>query len=215
MKKKLLLFTFLICSFNFDSYGQINPVENLTWSHWYEFPHNFFELSWDEPAQPHDEILGYNIYRNNELYRFQTERTVYNFWTQIQGIVSNCGNEQFLAQDNQGQPYTAGIDLHVTAVYNPGQIESGYLQTYFDGGLLLPTTDFTQKKAILFPNPTNGILNIEIENLKKILVYDISGKLISEFAPNAQIDLSNLSKGLYLIKLFSNAGIIVDKIVIK
>jgi len=214
MKKKLLLFTFLICAFTINSYAQNNPIENLTWSHWYEYPRNFFELNWDEPAQPHNELIGYNIYRNNELYRFQTERTIYNFWTPLYGIVTNCDGESFFFQNN-GELNENGLEIYVTAVYNPGQIESEYLQTIFDQGLLLPTKIFTQKKAMLFPNPTNGILNIGNENLEKILVCDVSGKVLSEFAPNSQIDLSNLSKGIYLIKLLSNKEIIVDKIVIQ
>ena len=214
MKKNLLLFTFLICVFNFNSYGQNNPVENLTWSHWYEYTHNYFELNWDEPIQPHNELIGYNIYRNNELYRFQTERTIYNYWTPLYGIVTNCNGESFFYQNN-GEPYVNGFEMHVTAVYNPGQIESGYLQTVFDEGLLLSIKNFTQKKAILFPNPTNGILNIGNENLEKILIYDVSGKVVKEFAPESQIDVSNLSKGLYIINLLLSNEIIVDKIVIQ
>jgi len=213
MIKKLLLSAFLICLFD-NSFGQNNPVENLTWDHWYEYTHNFFQLNWDEPTQPHNELVGYNIYKNNELYRFQTERTIYNYWTPVYGIVTNCDGESFFFQ-NTGEPYNNGFVIHVTAVYNPGQIESEYLQTVFDGGLLLSTKYFTQKKAIIFPNPTNGILNIGNENLEKIFVYDVSGKIVNEFSPSSQIDLSNLSKGLYIIKLISLKEIIVDKIVIQ
>lgn len=214
MKNKIILLTFLIASFNFNLFGQNNPVENLTWSHWYEYPRNFFILEWDEPVQPHNELIGYNVYRNNELFRFQTERSVYNLWTEIYGIVTNCDGEGFFFQNN-GELNENGLEIYVTAVYNPEQTESGYIQTIFDPGLLLPTKIFTQKKAILYPNPTNGILNIGNENLEKILVCDVSGKVVSEFAPTSQIDLSNFSKGIYLIKLLSNKEIIVDKIVIQ
>lgn len=213
MKKKLLLLTFIVCAFNFNTFGQINPIENVTWSHWYENYHNFFQLNWEEPALPHDELIGYNIYKNNELYRFQTETTLYNFWTPVYGIVTNCDGESFFFQ-NDGYPYENGIEIHVTAVYNPGQIESGYLESFFDPGLLLTTKSFTEKKAVLFPNPTNGILNIEIENLEKIVVYDVYGKKVNEFVPNKQIDLSDLSKGIYLIKLFSKKETVVEKIAV-
>ena len=73
MKKKLLLFALFSGLFCFHSFGQNNPVENLTWSQSYVYMHNFFELDWDEPATPHDELIGYNVYRNDELYRFQTD----------------------------------------------------------------------------------------------------------------------------------------------
>ena len=209
MTKKILILTFLISSINFNLFGQNNPVENLAWSQSHDLFHDYFQLNWDEPALPHNELIGYNIYRNNELYRFQTETSLYNIYTEIFGFVSNCSTE-FLAY-NDG----SGFDIHVTAVYNPGQTESNFLQTEYCYGLVLNNNNFNQNKALIFPNPTNGILNIGNENLEKILVYNISGKLVSEFAPIEQIDLSNLSKGLYLIKLISNREIIVDKIVIK
>lgn len=199
--------------FGSHSFGQNNPVENLTWAQWYQYPQNFFELRWEEPAQPHGELLGYNVYRNGELFRFQTETTVYRLFVDLYGLVSNC-DEMFLGLDNQGQPFENGIDMYVTAVYGPDQIESDHLQTYHSDGLLLKTKNFTQEKAVVFPNPTNGILNIGNTDLEKIAVYDISGKIVNEFVPQPQIDLGNLSKGLYIIKLFSESGILVDKIVI-
>jgi hypothetical protein len=211
MKKTLLLISFLI--FGSGSFAQNNPVENLTWGQDYENMQNFFELRWEEPAQPHGELLGYNVYRNDELFRFQTETTVYRLYVDLYGIVSNT-DEMFLGLDNQGQPFLNGIDLYVTAVYGADQIESDHLQTYHSEGLLLKTKNFTQEKAVLFPNPTNGILNIGNENLEKIAIYDLSGKVVNEFAPQSQIDLGHLSSGLYIIKLFSERGTLVDKIVI-
>ena len=208
MKTKLFLFAFYI-TFTLTSFGQINPVENLTWSQSYENMHNFFQLNWDEPAQPHNELIGYNIYRNNEFYIFQTVNILYNLYTPLYGYVSNCPDEFLLYGDG------SGFDIHVTAVYNPEQTESNYLQTVHSFGAALTTDNFTRARAVLFPNPTSGKLNIENKNLVKIVLYDISGKVISEFAPVSQIDLSNISKGLYIIKLFSETEIIVDKIVIQ
>lgn len=212
MKTKILVFTFLISS-SIHSYGQDNPIENLTWSHWYEYPQNFFELTWEEPAQPHDELLGYNVYRNNELYRFQTEMTIYNYWTPLYGIVTNCGGESFF-NANDGEYFDDGFEVYVTAVY-AGPIESAYTQTVFIEGLLLGNKQFTPKKVFVYPNPTSGIINIGSENLEKIIVYDISGKIVRELAPTSQIDLSNLSKGIYVLKRFTKNEIFVDKIVIQ
>ena len=59
------------------------------------------------------------------------------------------------------------------------------------------------------------MLNIENENLEKIVLYDISGKIISEFAPVSQIDLSTLTKGVYIIKLYSEKEITTNKLVIQ
>lgn len=215
MKSSALILALLITLvFNSVSFGQNNPVENLTWSQTYEYPNNFFELQWEVPAEPHDEIIGYNIYRNDELYRFQTETSLYSLYSDVYGFVSNC-DIMFLGLDNQNQPYQDGFEIHVTAVYNPGPTESGYLQTAYCYGLALNAKNFIAEKAILFPNPTNGVLNIGNKNLDKIVVCDLSGKVIKAFAPGSQIDLGDLPKGLYVIKLFSEREVIIDKIVIE
>ena len=208
MKTKLLIFAFFT-TFSFYTFGQNNPVQNLTFTQSYENMHNLFELSWDEPIQPHNELVGYNIYRDNELYRFQTEKTLYYLNTPLNGYVTN-DTGVFLLFGNG-----SGFEIHVTAVYNPGQIESNYLQTVYSSGAALTTNNFTQGKSVIFPNPTDGMLNIENENLEKIVLYDISGKIISEFAPVSQIDLSTLTKGVYIIKLYSEKEITTNKLVIQ
>ncbi len=208
MKTKLLILAFFT-TFSFNTFGQNNPVQNLTFTQSYENMHNLFELDWDEPDQPHNELIGYNIYRDNEFYRFQTEKTLYYIYAPLYGYVSNDTGE-FLLYSNG-----SGFDIHVTAVYNPGQIESNYLQTVHSTGVALNTTNFTQSKSVIFPNPTNGMLNIENKDLEKIVLYDISGKIISEFAPVSQIDLSTVTKGIYIIKLYSEKEIITNKLVIQ
>ena len=213
MNKKVFLFVFILAIVS-KSFGQNNPIQNLTWSQSYENMHNYFQLNWEEPAQPHNELLGYNIYRNNELYRFQTETSLYYQYSWVYGFVYNCESD-FLLYDNQQQAYTDGFDIHVTAVYNQEPAESNYLQTVHSYGAALTTANFTQERALLFPNPTSGELIIRNLNLEKIGIYDISGKEIKVFAPTTQIDLSDVSKGFYIIKLFSEGKIITDKIVIK
>jgi len=210
MKLKFILL--LVIIFGVKSFGQINQVENLTWSHWYDYPNNFFELQWEAPTQPHDELVGYNIYRNNEWFRFQTETSLYNLYSDVHGFISNCDID-FLTVDNQNQPYESAISVHVTAVYNPNHIESDYSQTVFVEGFMLSINDHTKSKTTVFPNPTNGILNIEHPDLEKIDVYDVSGKLLKRFKPNSQIDLSEIPAGLYIIKLHTEKGILNEKIV--
>ena len=201
-KTILTLGVFLV--FTCHSIGQINPVINLTWDQYYVTPNNYFELKWEEPEAPHDELIGYNIYRGDELYRFQTENSLYHL---EEG--SNCDID-FLFY-NEGEGFLA----HVTAVYNPGQVESDYTETVEIEGPLLSNKDIKQEKPILYPNPTTGILNIENVTVNKILIYDLSGKLISKLSSQHQINVSNLSKGVYLFKLISEEEIIVNKIVVE
>lgn len=69
----------------------------------------------------------------------------------------------------------------------------------------------------IYPNPANDVVNIKIESYESddvITIMDISGRtLIAETVTNNEmkVDVSNLSKGLYIIKV----GEIVKKIVIE
>ncbi len=204
MKKITFTFTFLLF-FICQSFGQVNPVSNLVWQQQYFFGTYTFSLNWDAPTTPHDELIGYNIYRDNELFRFQAE----NYLTNM-GVNPNCGQE-FMNFVSDGD----GFEMHVTAVYNPGATESDYPETAFAQNNLLSNTTFETPRALVYPNPTNGILNIRNENLNKILVYDYSGKMVKEFGPTSQIDLSDISKGIYLIKIILDKDVLIDRIIVE
>lgn len=95
-----------------------------------------------------------------------------------------------------------------------------YGWTIFDAGLdcsSLSVSDFFENRIKLFPNPTNDIVNINTDGIKinNVLLYSMDGKLIKEVTliNNNQINLKDLSSGLYHIKLISNEGISTKKIV--
>lgn len=206
---KTILLTFAI-SFTFisSSIAQINPVQNLTWQHWYDMPHNLFILEWEEPETPHDEVIGYNIYRENDLYLFLSDETsIYNIES-IYGIVSNCGGEDFLFYND-----FQGFFAHVTAVY-AGEVESDYIETVYIEGAMIGINEYPNVKPKIYPNPSKGIIYIENKNLDSIIIYDISGRIVREMEPKSQIDLSDITKGFYLIKLTSGTKTFVDKIIL-
>jgi len=208
--KKIILICTILLTFTFQSIGQINPIQNLSWSHWYNDPYNFFTLEWDEPESPHDDIIGYNIYREDDLFMFIDETSIYHIDSDLYGIISNCGGESFLMYDD-GE----GFFVHVTAVYNPGDVESTYTETVFVEGPLLSLNNFETQKPIIYPNPSKGIITIENENVDKIFVYDITGKKIREFDFKPQVDLSGVTKGIYIIKLLFDNEALVSKLILE
>ncbi len=60
-------------------------------------------------------------------------------------------------------------------------------------------------EVAIYPNPTNGILNLEhLPKEGHVTLYNLSGKLLlhqSFKEDNAQLDLSSLPKGVYLLEL--------------
>lgn len=84
----------------------------------------------------------------------------------------------------------------------------------------LSNTEFNQDKMTLYPNPVNEQLNIKSEvALSKLTILDINGKKILEKLLNQQLnittDVSQLSSGLYLIKLQTESSSIVKRIIKK
>ena len=210
MKQKLLTFILFLVS-TFPLIAQINPVQNLSWSHGYDYGNNYFTLAWEEPEEPHDNLVGYNVYRENDLFIFVTGTSIYNIESPVNpDYGSNCGGESFLFYGNGVDDFTA----FVTAVYGSEKIESAPQSIQVDGPLL-STLKSQKEKFIIYPNPSDGLVNIQNEVLKAIQVFDLNGRMIKQFEPSNQIDLSEISKGIYVIKLISELGVRVDKVVIR
>ncbi|WP_303318928.1 T9SS type A sorting domain-containing protein [Flavivirga abyssicola] len=79
-----------------------------------------------------------------------------------------------------------------------------------------------ERGVVLFPNPTKGqffIKNESFVNLNKAIVYDISGRLISEvdFSNTSRtktINLIGVSKGMYFVDIHSDRATITKKIIL-
>lgn len=187
--KKSLFFTFIALLISKCLFAQINPIQNLLWEYEYlGLDGENFALSWDEPENPHDELLGYNIYRNNELYRFQVENVLF------------CTAE-FDCNDDNGFPFFEGgqsFYAHVTAVYT-GEIESEYIDSVYVDKPLLNIKEIKTKKIKTYPNPVQNELFFESE-FKQVSIFSLNGNLLKSFKKVNSIQVADLPKGIYLIK---------------
>jgi hypothetical protein len=70
---------------------------------------------------------------------------------------------------------------------------------------------------LVYPNPTNSIINIELKNGKtvnKIIISSYTDQKINEVSDMRSINLENLSKGIYFVRVQgSNGGNYVNKII--
>jgi hypothetical protein len=102
------------------------------------------------------------------------------------------------------------------------------VKTFFDNESNIPCINGTWNvleleslQIEIAPNPSSGIVYIssEKEKLTSIVVYNTQGKIVKEFTPanfkKIELDLSNQSKGLYMIHIKSEKGISVQKIIIE
>lgn len=74
------------------------------------------------------------------------------------------------------------------------------------------------KKFGVYPNPTNGIFQINTESPVKLTVVDMLGKTIYQsenITSESLIDLSGFQKGVYLAKIVSENGLSTEKVILK
>ncbi|MFT5752153.1 MAG: hypothetical protein ACI86L_001666, partial [Dokdonia sp.] len=70
----------------------------------------------------------------------------------------------------------------------------------------------------MYPNPTNGTLNIAAGNttIDKVEVYDLSGRLVKRVSfdtNNYQFDLNDVDASVYLVQIFSGSNTVVKRVV--
>jgi hypothetical protein len=93
-----------------------------------------------------------------------------------------------------------------------------YFTTDCSATVLAP--DDINEETKIYPNPSNDILNIEIENSNstRIELYDVSGTLMFSKAIHSsseQIDVSGFSRGVYLVKLWQDNSVTVGKMAVR
>ena len=73
----------------------------------------------------------------------------------------------------------------------------------------LSTTSFDAANAfVIYPNPAQNVLHLQSNNftsIKAVKIYDLQGKVVLEDT-NDTINVSNLSKGLYIVKISTEEG---------
>ena len=68
----------------------------------------------------------------------------------------------------------------------------------------------------VYPNPTNGIINISgVEKVDRIKVFSINGQLVNEAFNTNRIDLSSERSGLYMIEIQHDGKTSVNKLIVR
>jgi len=71
-------------------------------------------------------------------------------------------------------------------------------------------------KAAVYPNPSNGDFTIQCEGMKQIEVFSMDGRLVKSIQTESPIyQLQGLTNGTFLVKITTDDGVTVQKIVIE
>jgi hypothetical protein len=86
--------------------------------------------------------------------------------------------------------------------------------------VITSVVDKLSDKLLIYPNPSNGLINIELDKLNfynisisNVLAKEVYNSTIS--AVNTTLDLSNFDKGLYFVELNDGENIFTKKLIIE
>lgn len=95
-----------------------------------------------------------------------------------------------------------------TTSIDPTQI---FLETVVDCSVFLDIDDLSfESSIVMYPNPTNGIINITNSgeaDIKEIVIINSFGQIITKTGVNENINLSNFPSGIYLLSIESTKGL--------
>ena len=174
-----------------------NPVQNLEGDGWAACITSV-DLIWNAPeAGSTGDLLGYNVYR--DAAKINEE------------LVTMC---EF--HDMEVEPFET-YSYYVEAVYDDGcSSESDPIEVTVDQGVGVVENSNVQVKV--FPNPSEGFVNVAAEGLQDITLIDMMGRIVSQKAtsqPTETVDLTNLSSGLYLLRVTTEMGVALQRVEVK
>ncbi len=79
------------------------------------------------------------------------------------------------------------------------------------------STDINEQgiSAKIYPNPTHDIVNIEAESLQRLTITNALGQILYDVevdSDKAQVDMSQFGTGIFLIRIYTENGIIAKRI---
>jgi hypothetical protein len=115
------------------------------------------------------------------------------------------------------QPTVTAMQLYFSIRMSADQFNSpdnnrGYgIPDFCQSGTMLSAEAGGEKTDVgIYPNPSNGMINISFrENQGDLFIYDVTGNIVAEkkiVSGEQQLDFTSLSDGIYFCRIFSNGN---------
>jgi hypothetical protein len=115
------------------------------------------------------------------------------------------GNDFNVADpEPQKRGFTGAIDD--LRIYT-GAADDAFILALYDEGVLNVNDNKVSASFKSFPNPVNDRLYFSTDEVSSVEIYNILGSKMSSQKVNNGIDMSTLSKGLYLVKCLDSEGL--------
>jgi len=202
-----------------DANGRWVSLDGETWTDMHAFNMQYTwmlrafvtnQMGYEKELDKEGYILQYyNLYRS-------FDNTDYQLAASIPALENQLYYEY---RDNLANETHDDVYYRLTAFYvadNGETCESDFAATLNDPELNYIAIDLTsieenyESSLQLYPNPTNGLITIELEGMQKVMVYNALGQVLLSKGVHCdflQLDLSGLENGLYWMKAVSQTGI--------
>ena len=180
------------------------PVQNLQGEYqWHDDEEYGAYISWDRPDITAN-LHHFKVLRSTGAYKDEV----------LVAEITYDGNNSYDYFDNTYDLIQSEFVYYsVNCVYIRGeeQCESEWWDVGF---WITDIEENTDKNIDVYPNPTNGLLNVHGNGTMHITVSNLLGQSMLETTANGSttLDLSRYESGMYLIRIETESGITVQKI---
>lgn len=160
---------------------------------------NVAHIAWDAPEE-----------RTPDSYTVVIVNNITNETTEVTGV-ADLYYEDALTVEEMDKSYK------VKAVYEECESEFALTES---GDDFVNVNNLSVSEgiinAVVYPNPTSGQLTIEAEAMTAVSVYDLVGQCVMRQSVDndqAVIDMDNLQNGIYMIKVETRNGAVMQRVV--
>lgn len=137
-------------------------------------------------------------------------------------------NGQTIVFDGFTTPLLAQVNVTPLSTYHLKMAIADAGDMTFDSGIFLKAQsmksytitgvqDINAGVLSVYPNPTRSKLTVKQENMQRLELMDLQGRIVQDLNvdnPNeTTIDLTELPKGIYFVKVITAMGVAVEKVV--
>ncbi len=236
--KKTLLILFVIFLNLWNSYAQVAPLlehdwrlekiiidneeilatqsvgstEFEDWAHIYFYEENMFSFVW-----LHTSLTYVDENSSFVIHSFGGDFGSYHDAPSTSVFIYDFLGENGIDTSDLNQVFTYSFRYEEGLIYLDIVNEAGDVATFYT--TTLSNTSFEKVELSMYPNPASNLLHIETNqtNVTAVEIFDVLGKQVMQVKPANQreLDVSQLTNGMYFLKVSTSEGELTRKFVKK
>ena len=160
---------------------------------------------------------------SNDFYEIALNKTVEisgseNIWV----VMTHYGAWQPAAGcADQGDPNGKDGDEYTVRVVYGGEIDSVHYAMSCPQNVIFNTNSISNNdinNIMIYPNPTDGNLNINVVGMKHISIVNTLGQVVYDNnidSNNEIIDMSQYNSGVYVVRIETENGVVIRQVSVK